>query len=127
MNPSPLLKEEATVKERDQGKYCPVAAIYILDSLLAENDEVAGIWVLLGCALSFTKNHTATKHYFQQALEMLRNVQDDMLEEESCDQTNVIDERIQEIEQRILEVDSEQIMDETLRMPQMNFSSLTCL
>ena len=112
MECSSLLKEGAELKEVEHEKYCCGAAIHILGSLLAENDEVAEIWFLLGCAFSATKNTLASKYYFQQALEMLRKVKDGMDGKDACGELQEIQARIQDVERRILELDTEQSMNE---------------
>lgn len=112
MECSSLLKDVVNFEEKEQEKHCIGAAINVLGSLLSENDEVAEIWFLLGCAFSTTKNIFASKYYFQQALEMLRKVKADIVGMDSCDESKVIEERINDVEQRILELDTEQLMEE---------------
>jgi len=65
-------------KDTEQRPYCIEAAIQVLGSLLAENDEVVEVWYLLGCAFASTmpKNIEAAKYYWETALEMLGKVKE---------------------------------------------------
>lgn len=62
--------------DTEQRPYCIEAAIQVLGSLLAENDEVVEVWYLLGCAFASTmpKNIEAAKYYWETALELLGKI-----------------------------------------------------
>jgi len=103
---------EDASKRTEQRKFCVEAAIQVLGSLLAENDEVIEIWFLLGCAFSSTvpKNTDASQHYFETALEMLEKVMKGMKQEmgmtsaaddEMKESIADIDEKIKEVKQRL--------------------------
>ena len=112
MECSSLLNDSNNMKEKEQESYCISSAIHVLGSLMAENDEVAEIWFLLGCAFSMNKNYVASRDYFEQCLEMLKKVKDDLnvMENESKE----IEEQIVEVEKRISELTSTHLneMDE---------------
>jgi tetratricopeptide (TPR) repeat protein len=57
---------------------CNMAAIHVLGSLLAENDEVPDVWYLLGCAYQGHGNNELATFYWSQALELLSNIQKDL-------------------------------------------------
>ena len=75
-------------KKEEQRIYCVEAAIQVLGSLIAENDEVIEIWYLLGCAFqSKSINHYDTsKHHFETALEMLMRTKEEM---EQCSDMHI--------------------------------------
>mmetsp|Transcript_20873 Transcript_20873/g.26962 ORF Transcript_20873/g.26962 Transcript_20873/m.26962 type:complete len:421 (-) Transcript_20873:35-1297(-) len=65
---------------------CAVAAIHILGSLMAENDEVIEIWFLAGDAYVFLKQPAVAQQYYQQTVQMFEQVQQSLEEElETCD------------------------------------------
>lgn len=104
MECSSLLNDSNGTKEKEQESYCIVSAVHVLGSLIAQNDEVAEIWFLLGCAFSMNKNFVSSRDYFEQALEMLRKVKDDMGVMDR--QSKEIEDQIVEVEQRISELDT---------------------
>eukprot|EP00978_Attheya_sp_CCMP212_P038741 scaffold195060_cov36-Attheya_sp.AAC.2 len=69
-------EEENTAKEQQ----CVSAAIHVLGSLLAENDEVVEVWYLLGCAFMACNppDSQRAREYWEQALEMLEKVKEGM-------------------------------------------------
>ena len=72
---------------------CVQAAVHVLGSLLAENDEIVEIWFLLGCAFDLLLSPRLAQHYWQQALEMLLKVQEQLkqdAEEEDEDEDDVL-------------------------------------
>jgi len=115
-----LLLECATVLEetaKDDAKkmqqimYCVEAAIQVLGSLLAENDEVIEIWYLLGCSFSSLtpKNIDASQYYFETAIDMLEKVRKGMKEDMGCmTMNNQVDEEtkasLADVEEKIKEV-----------------------
>ena len=76
-----LLECAGLLKEGSSSSYqeneCISAAISVLGSLLAQNDEVVEIWYLTGCA--FAAKHAplveTAKFYFKRAKEMLTDIQ----------------------------------------------------
>jgi tetratricopeptide (TPR) repeat protein len=105
----------------EQKKFCIKAAIYVLGSLLAENDEVIEIWYLLGCAFhsATPPNHDASKYYWDNTLEMLEKVKeslggsgicgevamkDDQDSDDDDDDDDNIQEQMEDIEQKIKDV-----------------------
>ena len=62
------------------------AAIHVLGSLLAENDETVEIWFLLGCAFDLLPSSASlAQHYWQQALNMLLKVQEQLKQNNNDD------------------------------------------
>ncbi|VEU35780.1 unnamed protein product [Pseudo-nitzschia multistriata] len=61
----------------DQANECIAAAISVLGSLLAQNDEVIEIWYLTGCAFAAKQPPLvdAAKFYLERAKEMLTDIQ----------------------------------------------------
>merc|ERR1740139_2131266 len=74
------LMSEMDNPRQNESNQCCEAAVQVLGSLLAENDEVIEIWYLVGCAfLMFEpKNTEMSKFYFERALEMLKRVHKDL-------------------------------------------------
>lgn len=82
-----LLECAAVVDKTDErANQCTQAAIDVLGSLLAENDEVVEIWLLTGQAFSMMQpvNKSLAGHYWERAKEMLTSVQS-ALEQEIVD------------------------------------------
>ncbi|KAI2498660.1 hypothetical protein MHU86_15837 [Fragilaria crotonensis] len=73
---------------------CVQAAIHVLGSLLAENDEIVEIWFLLGCAFDLLESPRLAQHYWQQALDMLLKVQEQLKQdaEDDDDDDDVLEE-----------------------------------
>lgn len=73
-----LSHESGTALEDQQlrEQQCVSAAISVLGSLLAQNDEVVEIWFLTGCAFALKKPALTDSagYYMQRALEMLKDV-----------------------------------------------------
>lgn len=88
---------------------CIAAAIQVLGSLLAENDEVVEIWYLLGCAFELNSTTTTNElavQYFQQALEMLQKVLEGLKQEDEDDddvmqQLNECEGQIKDIQNKL--------------------------
>jgi hypothetical protein len=69
---------------QDQEQHCVMAAISVLGSLLAQNDEVVEIWYLTGCAFSAKRNPAtpdAARYHLQRAMEMLLSIQNSLKQE----------------------------------------------
>lgn len=110
----------------NQKANCVEAAIQVLGSLLAENDEVVEIWFLLGCAFSSTspKNNEASTYYWENALKMLCKIKEDMenglaisgdsdQEKESIEiEMADINVKIKEVKQKLSDGTGEITMDE---------------
>ena len=61
------------------------AAISVLGSLLAQNDEVIEIWYLLGCAfVDLPDSASLAKHYLSQAETMIRTMQKTLEQQLAC-------------------------------------------
>ena len=83
-----LLKESSTSMDvssnhSDQEDECISAAISVLGSLLAQNDEVIEIWYLTGCAFAAKKPPLigTAQFYLERAKEMLTDIQKALKEE----------------------------------------------
>ena len=84
-----ILMECATVLKSEQSNgssvpqqvvECSDAAIQVLASLLAENDEVIEVWYLMGCAFAASSppDFDAAAQYWIRALELLTRMKDHM-------------------------------------------------
>jgi len=78
-------KETDMIEDTEQKPYCIEAAIQVLGSLIAENDESIEVWYLLGCAFeSMTpKNVESAKYYWETALKMLEKEKKELDQEMS--------------------------------------------
>ena len=67
---------QLTQKQPDTNDQCLKAAISVLGSLLAQNDEVVEIWYLTGCAFAARKPPLSdpARFYLDRAMEMLTDV-----------------------------------------------------
>lgn len=98
---------EDSSKRAEQRRFCVEAAIQVLGSLLAENDEVIEIWFLLGCAFSSTEpmNEESSRHYFETSLDMLEKVKKGMKLEVPSEELNAaitdINQKIKDVKQRL--------------------------
>lgn len=98
---------EGTKEKREQRQFCVEAAIQVLGSLLAENDEVIETWFLLGCAFSSIdpKNIDASKHYFETSLTMLENLKKTVrrggLTAEVKAEVSDLNEKIKDVKRRL--------------------------
>ncbi len=109
-------------KIEEQRLYCVEAAIQILGSLLAENDEVIETFYLLGCAFQTksTSDHEASKFYFENALQMLEKTKDQIQGDDMMNEGSMMNpledviEKIEDVKKKINEVDqlSSSKMDE---------------
>lgn len=93
---------------------CHKAAIHVLGSLLAENDEVPEIWYLLGCAFQASNNSENAKYYWNKALEMLTSIQKQMEEETDAmeEEDEDLDIQIQNIACQMEEIKSKLDIEE---------------
>ena len=95
-----LLKENSMDESSNQEDECVTAAISVLGSLLAQNDEVIEIWYLTGCAFAAKKpvlTDTAT-FYLERAKEMLTDIRKAMKDEEPYIDDSERAEFMQELE-----------------------------
>ena len=94
-----------TNQEEDE---CITAAICVLGSLLAQNDEVVEIWFLTGCAFAgkIPPLVDEAKFYFERAKEMLTDIQKALKEESQY----VCDSERQDLEEQ-LEMNATQMQD----------------
>lgn len=76
-----VLKEENdddASKISEQAVQCSDAAIQVLGSLLAQNDEVIEVWYLVGCAFAAASDLDAAAQYWGRTLEMLLKVKENL-------------------------------------------------
>jgi tetratricopeptide (TPR) repeat protein len=105
---SKLLLECFSLSENEE---CGLAAIQVLGSLLAENDEVVETWYLLGCAFELQNDSDdLAVQYFQQALEMLQKVQEGLKQEDEDDddvmqQLNECEGQIKDIQNKLKRIE----------------------
>ncbi len=80
-----LKVSNADIDENDNERrsLCVEASIYVLGSLLAENDEVVEIWYLTGCAFAAADppDSELAAYYWKHALDMLDKVKQQLEEE----------------------------------------------
>lgn len=124
-----VLAEEEEMEEEDDdddgeedrtrtctSEQCLEAAVHVLGSLMAENDEVVETWFLLGCAFESLSsenndNGTLARHYWERALEMLGDVKK-VTEEKimECDDDEAVElkaeledttERMKDVQERL--------------------------
>mmetsp|Transcript_10335 Transcript_10335/g.30457 ORF Transcript_10335/g.30457 Transcript_10335/m.30457 type:complete len:508 (-) Transcript_10335:140-1663(-) len=102
-------------KEREQGSFCAEAAVQVLGSLLAENDEVVEVWYLLGCAFASSSppNNDLSRYYWERSHEMLKVVKESLSQEiaaapdklrddeELIGQMKTTDGQIEEVEEKL--------------------------
>ena len=104
-----LLMECASVQETsdaddhtERRTQCLRAAVDVLGSLMAENDEVVEVWALAGDAFNFLEPSAPNAaHYWERAVEMLTSVKGSL--EEQRDETED-DEEEDELNQELEEV-----------------------
>jgi hypothetical protein len=90
-------KPPASELEQEQ-QQCNRAAIRVLGSLLAENDEIPEVYYLLGCAYMASETVEVARHYWTQALELLVKMQKDLEEDaEGIDMKDDDDEDEEEL------------------------------
>ena len=117
-----FLECAAILKEQDdkdpRRTQCLQAAVDVLGSLMAENDEVVEIWSLAGDAFAALnpENPEVQSHYWERALEMLQGVKNS-LEEQLREVTDEDEEEElnQELEEVLCQIDgTETKLKETL-------------
>ena len=109
-----VLKEENdgdAAKIPEQAVQCNDAAIQVLGSLLAENDEVIEIWYLMGCAFAAASELDAAAQYWGRTLEMLLKVKEslevDSDDDEEQDQLQDVIVQIEDVSKRLEEIGHE--------------------
>lgn len=122
-----LLECAASIQEssNDEKRHeqCIQAAMDVLGSLLAENDEVVEIWALAGDACR-AKDPQSAAHYWNRALEMLKSVRkslterlqvvaDDDEEEELNQELEDANCEIEALEKKLGELDTDVAMEES--------------
>ncbi len=95
-----ILLECASLDQKPEE--CLQAAIDVLGSLLAENDEVVEVWALIGDAFAALMNSELAKHYWDRALEMLVTVQKSLEEQQQLGIED--DDEEEELNQELEEV-----------------------
>jgi tetratricopeptide (TPR) repeat protein len=122
-----LLECAAVLKEEDDGDaskiseqavQCSDAAVQVLGSLLAENDEVIEVWYLMGCAFEAASDLDAAAQYWGRTLEMLLKVKEslemDSDDDEERDQLQDIIVQVEDVRKRLEEIGHEVDVMETL-------------
>jgi len=100
------VSEKADISERNA---CQHAAIFVLGSLMAENDEVIEVWALLGDAFAAIASNEEAVAYYQSAFDMLnqlkQSIEDDMQTSNSMeDDDDDADQREDEMQQQLDDV-----------------------
>jgi len=101
-------------EERHKGNQCAEAAIQVLGSLMAENDEVIEIWYLLGCAAMATSpspNPEMAMYHWTKATDMLNKVKlelQEKLSEARNEDTEDIQQEMEMINSKLEEIKSKQ-------------------
>jgi len=110
------LNEKITMEEeeRHNGNQCAEAAIQVLGSLMAVDDEVIEIWYLLGCAAMATSpspNPEMAMYHWTKATEMLNKVKLDLeekLSEGRNEDTEEIQQEMEMVKSKLEEIKSKQ-------------------
>ena len=101
-------ENESNDEDLTESNRCCEAAIQVLGSLLAENDEVIEIWYLLGCAFNSLENRETAKQYWERALEMLVKVkeglQNEDLDDNMDDEDDDVEEQLEQIEAQMEDI-----------------------
>ena len=95
----------ALAEQTGQQSQCTQAAIDVLGSLLAENDEVVETWILAGDAFAIGETSEEQKelcrHYWERALNMLTEVQkslvEDQQEAEDMEEEDAVQEQLDSV------------------------------
>jgi tetratricopeptide (TPR) repeat protein len=101
------LKEESNEasKAPQQAVQCSDAAIQVLGSLLAENDEVIEVWYLMGCASEAVSDLDAASQYWERALEMLVKLKETLQmssdEDEEQDELQDVNTQIEDVRKKL--------------------------
>lgn len=107
--------QQASWKSEEQDRIkCYNAAVQVLGSLLAENDEVPEVWYLLGCTYMDSGNKELARDYWSSALEMLTNFQKELeqlsedtdMQDDDDDENEDLDMQIQSISCQMEEIRS---------------------
>jgi hypothetical protein len=84
---------------------CTDAAIQVLGSLLAENDEVIEVWHLMGCAFDAISDLDAASQYWERTLEMLLKVKESLemssSDDEEQDELQDINGQIEDVRKKL--------------------------
>jgi len=90
-----------TQNYKSQSLQCAQAAVHVLGSLMAENDEVIEIWFLAGDAYNCLEQNGVAQQYYEQTLEMLQQVKQSLEQEldEACNQ-----EEEEDLQQQVDEI-----------------------
>lgn len=109
------IKSDSCNTSSEQVVECSDAAIQVLASLLAENDEVIEVWYLMGCAFAASSppDTDMAAQYWGRALELLTRVKGHMeliSDEEGLQEITV---QIDEVHKRLKEIGHEQNDTET--------------
>lgn len=94
-------------QQHQQQQQCAEAAIDVLGSLLAENDDVVEVWILLGDAFCFLDEQRLQQSSFQcweRALEMLTALHESLEQEQADDMDHDDDDDDDELQQHLDEV-----------------------
>lgn len=109
-----VLKEEDdgdASKISEQAVQCSDAAIQVLGSLLAENDEVIEVWYLMGCAFAAAPDLDAAAQYWGRTLEMLLKLKESLEmgidDDEERDQLQDVIVQIEDVRKRLEEIGHE--------------------
>lgn len=107
--------DTTAMKDEEKGNKCAEAAIQVLGSLMAENDEIIEIWYLVGCAAMAANpsNPEMAMYHWTRATEMLTKVKVALEEKlsvgnDDADQTANIQEELEVIQAQIDEVKKKQ-------------------
>lgn len=83
-------KQPSDMAKQQERQLCKRAAIHVLGSLLAENDEVPECYYLLGCAFMAAANEELASYYWSRALELLTSIQNEL--EKAAEETDMNDD-----------------------------------
>lgn len=101
---SPAAAASAEPSQEDQ---CISAAISVLGSLLAQNDEVVEIWYLAGCAFAAKRPPLAdpARFYLDRAMQMLQDIKKALEQEVKFADQEDIDELREQLEENQVQIE----------------------
>ena len=99
---------ECASLQKEGDNVCIEASIQVLGSLLAENDEVADVWLLMGCSFAALSppNNDAARYYWETALSMLNTAKEgleDMIGDDDAE-NECLEQELQSIQCQLEEV-----------------------
>lgn len=107
-----VLKESSappvSLQPNSQEDQCLSAAISVLGSLLAQNDEVIEIWYLTGCAVAAKSLSDSARFYFDKAMQMLQDTKKELEQEAKFADQQELEELQEQLEENRVQIEDVQ-------------------